>query len=130
MRQKLCALALASLMINLIYFAPFAVAAKQKDAALPPEKVKAKIIKYGTGREARVEVKLLDGTKLKGYVSTIEADHFVVADAKHGNTTNVAYDQVRELKRDLSLTSFQQIFAAVGIGIVAIAVVAYAIHPD
>jgi hypothetical protein len=130
MRQKLCALALASLLINLLCCAPFVVAAKQKDAALPPDKVKAKIIKYGTGRDARVEVTLRDGTKLKGYVSAIETDRFVVADAKHGNTTNVAYDQVRELKRDLSLNSFQKAFAAVGLGIVAIALVAYAIHPD
>src|SRR2546423_10152271 len=130
MRQKICALALAGLVINLICFTPLAVCAKQKDAALPPEKVKAKIIRYGTGREARVIVKLLDGTRLKGYVSAIEADHFVVASVKQGNTTSVAYDQVRELKRDPSLTSFQQIFAAVGLGIVAVAVVAAAIHPE
>lgn len=130
MRRKLCALALANLMINLLCFAPAAGAAKPKDAALPPEKVKAKIIKYGTGREARVVVRLLDGTKLKGYVSSIEADHFVVADAKHGRTTNVAYDQVRELKRDPALNAIKTATAIVGLALLGVIIVSVATVRD
>ena len=48
------------------------------------EKVKAGIGKLGTGTDARIEVKLRDKTKLKGYVSESVEDSFVIVDEKTG----------------------------------------------
>jgi hypothetical protein len=117
-------------MINLLCFAPARAAGKQKDAPLPPDMVKAKIIKYGTGRQARVVVRLLDGTKLKGYVSAIEADHFVVADARYGSATSVAYDQVRELKRGSAMDALQKATAIVSLGLLGVIIVSLATARD
>ena len=52
----------------------------------------------GTGRDAAVEVKLKDGTKLKGYISEANDDHFVVTDAKTGSRTVVPYPQVKKAR--------------------------------
>src|SRR5438067_2261831 len=67
-------------------------------AAREAEKVKAAISKLGTGPAARVEVKLKDRTKLKGYVSELNDYHFVVTDDKTGIATAVAYPQVKQVK--------------------------------
>ena len=61
-------------------------------------KVKQKISELGTGKNARVEVQLKDGTKLKGYVSEIKDDSFVVIGSESGAVTPIAYSQVKRLK--------------------------------
>jgi hypothetical protein len=58
-----------------------------------------KVQKIGVGRDSRVEVKLLDSTKVKGYVSKIEADSFNVTDLKSGATQTVPYAQVTQVKK-------------------------------
>lgn len=65
--------------------------------------------KLGTGKRARAEVKLSDGTKLKGYIGAISEEGFTLVDPKRGTVTTVAYDHVRQIKstnhggRDLAL---------------------------
>ena len=61
------------------------------------EKVREGVAKLGVGESARVEVKLLDGTKLRGYVKEAGADGFVVVDRKTGAATSVSYAQVSKL---------------------------------
>jgi len=46
--------------------------------------LRVKVEKLGAGSNGGVEVKLLDGTKLKGYVSAREQDSFTVTDRKTG----------------------------------------------
>ena len=58
-----------------------------------------KVQKIGVGRDSRVEVKLLDNTRVKGYVSKIEADSFNVTDLKSGATQTVPYAQVTQVKK-------------------------------
>ena len=62
------------------------------------EQVKAHIIKLGTGPGARIELRLRDKTKVKGYVNFIDDDHFVVADDQTGMTTRMTYAQVIQIK--------------------------------
>jgi hypothetical protein len=80
------------------------------------EKVKAGISQLGTGENARIELKLSDKTKLKGYVSEVADDHFVVIDKKTGAATNVAYTQVQTVKGN-NLSTGGKI--AIGLGILA-----------
>lgn len=62
-------------------------------------KARLKIESLGVGSSARVEVKLLDGAKLKGYVSAKDQDGFTVADSKSGATSVVRYAEVAEVKK-------------------------------
>lgn len=68
---------------------------READAA----RARMKVEKLGVGSDARVEVKLLDGTKLKGYVSTKDQDSFTVNDRKTGASTMVRYAEVSEVKK-------------------------------
>jgi hypothetical protein len=80
------------------------------------EKVKLGIAKLGVGEEARVELKLRDKTKIKGYVREVGDEDFVVADAKTGATARVAYAQVQTVKGN-NLSTGAKI--AIGLGILA-----------
>ncbi|HVQ39588.1 MAG TPA: hypothetical protein VMS31_18765 [Pyrinomonadaceae bacterium] len=62
-------------------------------------KARLKVESVGVGSKARVEVKLHDGTKLKGYVSSKEQDGFTVTDSKSGASSVVRYDEVSEVKK-------------------------------
>ncbi len=72
------------------------VAAKSKaeKAAEFAAKVKTDLAKLGTGPDARIEVKLRDKTKLKGYISQVGADSFVITDPDTKAETNVPYPSV------------------------------------
>jgi len=99
LKQILC-LALAGLLVNLAAGAsPVHAASKDEEQARFAEQVKAGVAKLGTGADARVEVRLRDKTKLKGYVSEAAGEHFVVADPKTGAATAVAYSQVKQVRR-------------------------------
>jgi len=55
------------------------------------EKVKADVMKRGTGEKKRVRVKMLDGTKMKGYISQAGEDSFTLTNSKTQQSTVIAY---------------------------------------
>jgi len=79
------------------------------------EKVKEGISKLGTGAEARIEVKLRDTTKLKGYIVEASDESFVIADEKTSSTCRVAYSQVKQVKGN-NLSKSAKI--AIGVGVI------------
>lgn len=62
-------------------------------------KARAKVESMGLGSSAKVEVKLMDQTKLKGYLSAKERDSFTVTDSKTGASSTVRYAEVVEVKK-------------------------------
>jgi len=62
-------------------------------------KARLKVERIGIGSDARVEVKLQDGTKLKGVISTRDQDSFTVTDRKTGASSVVRYAEVAEVKK-------------------------------
>ena len=84
------------------------------------QKVKEGISKLGTGAEARIEVKLRDKTKLKGYVSEAGEDSFVIVDEKTGATSTVTYPQVKQVKGN-NLSTAAEI--ALGVGVILLPIV-------
>ena len=93
------------------------IASTEKEKGLAnAEKVKATISRIGTGRAARIEVKLRDDTKLKGYVDRVAEDHFVVIDDKTGAKI-VSYPQVKQVKGN-NLSTGAKI--AIGIGVASL----------
>lgn len=106
MLKKLTALALAGLLLQMAYARPAAAKTRPEQDARLAEKVKAGVAKLGTGPDARIEVRLQDGTKLKGYVSEARDDGFAVTDPKTGTATQIAYPQVKVAKgNNLSKTA-------------------------
>ena len=56
--------------------------------------IKERLAQLGTGREAKVQLKLRDQRKLTGYIAGLEAETFSVRDSATNVTTNVRYDEV------------------------------------
>ena len=96
MFKKYVSLALVGLLLNLAFYST-AMANTEKDAKFA-EKVKANIAKLGTGKDAKVEIKLKDGAKLKGYVSEVKDSGFVLTNEDTGISNEIPYLQVKQVK--------------------------------
>ena len=118
MLRRILSLALAASLLGVAGAKPAYADSKAEKEARFAEKVKAGISRLGTGTEARVELKLRDKRKLKGYISEAGADGFSVVDAKTGVATTVTYPQVQKVKGH-NLSTGAKI--AIGLG-VAVAV--------
>jgi hypothetical protein len=62
-------------------------------------KVKADVAKRGTGEKNRVEVKMLDGKKWKGYISQAGEDSFTLIDSNTGQSVSINYADVAKVKK-------------------------------
>lgn len=124
MFRKCLILILTVLVINLSLSASvFAGNGNDAKLAKHAEKVKVNVAKLGTGKDAQIEVKLRDKTKLKGYVGQINKNSFVVIDEKTGASTEVQYSNAKQVKGNNLSTGVK---IAIGVGIlVAILVVLY-----
>ena len=82
---------------------------------------KARIKVDTLGSNAKVDVKLLDGTKLKGYLGAKDQDGFTVTDSKTGANSVVRYAEVTEVKKSgggVSTKTWLIIGSAVGAAVV------------
>lgn len=119
MRNKVISLMLSVLLANLAA-SPVYSYSQDTDDARRIEKFKENVRKLGTGPEARIEVKLEDGRKVKGYIREATHDSFVVVEDKTGLVGTIAYSQVSHLKGKNGLTAAKVgINVAKGVGIVA-----------
>jgi hypothetical protein len=116
MFKKLLSLSLVGLLINLAGVTPAYAASKEEKQARFAEKVKASVLKFGTGEAARVKIKLRDKTKLAGYISAADGERFTVIDSKTGMATTIAYPQVKSVQGH-NLSTGAKI--AIGVGIAA-----------
>ena len=70
-----------------------------KDNQAAETVVRTRVQAMGVGRESRVEVRLRDKTKLKGYISAVDADSFTVTNGKTGATQTVVYADAAQVKK-------------------------------
>jgi hypothetical protein len=89
---------------------------------------RARVQKLGQGRDARVEVKLRDNTKLKGYISEAGQDSFTVTEAKTGAAQRVAYADVAQVKKPGSGLS-KRAWIIIGAAAVAAVIVGIVVKP-
>ncbi|HYO92679.1 MAG TPA: hypothetical protein VEQ40_13640 [Pyrinomonadaceae bacterium] len=117
--------AFAIMLSAIVTFAAFGLQSIQAQTvkATEAEKARIKVQKIGVGPDARVEVKLRDNTKLKGYVSQAGGDNFTVTDSKTGTTQTVSYTDVMQVKKPGGLSTKM----LVAIGAVAVAAVIIAV---
>lgn len=116
MRKQTLAFVLATLLLQTPFATPVAAKATGEQAQRRAAAVKTAIAKLGTGENARVEVKLRDETRLKGYIREAGEDGFVLVNAKTGVATTVAYPQVGQASGN-NLSTGAKI--AIGVGIAA-----------
>ena len=126
MHKKLIALALSTLSVWALCSPSALAALKEDEQAQLAEKIKSAVAKLGTGPDARIEVKLHDKTRLKGYIREANAENFVLVDDKTGDSTQITYPQVKQAKGRNRLSG-DKILAVAIIGfIVAAYVIGYA----
>ena len=126
MFRKYIILALIIGLLNLSFAATSFANTNEDKKAATAEKVKAGILKLGVGPDAKVEVKLYDNSKIKGYVSEATNDHFVVVDAKTAVATEIPYPNVKQVKGN-NLSGGIKIAIGVGIAIGLILILAVAV---
>lgn len=110
MREHLRIFVTLCLLFSLTLFAPAATLPQQQERQFA-EKVRAAVARLGTGTAARIEVRLRNKTKIKGYVSVADEHGFVVVDGKTGVATQVTYPQVGKVKGH-NLTTGEKILLA------------------
>lgn len=118
MYKKLISVAIAALVANFI----FVHSVSAQKPALSVDKVKAKIVKLGTGPKAVVRVTLVDGKKIQGWVSSQADDRFTLTDERSGVATTLAYSDVTEVK---SLKPSKGLIAAVAVAVVGAAALVF-----
>lgn len=121
MLRKCLSFVLTGLLISIINIGPVMALATSGDQSPLMEKIKEEITKRGVGEKARVSVRLLSGTKVKGYVSDAGEDTFVITDAKTKQATTIAYRDVEQVKSK-GLSTGAKIGIGVGIGVAALTV--------
>jgi hypothetical protein len=120
MFKKILSLLLVGFLLTVAGLRLAYAGSKEEKATRFAEKVKEGISKLGTGAEARIEVKLRDKTKLKGYVSEAGEDSLVIVDEKTGATSTVTYAQVKQVKGN-NLSTAAEI--AIGVGVILLPIV-------
>lgn len=119
MLKKYLTLLSTVLIFNLFFNAPVFANPKEDKFA---EKVKANIAKLGTGKDAKIQVKLKDGTKLRGYISQINENSFLLVDEKTNISAEILYPNAKQVKGH-NLSTGAKI--AIGVGIVAGILIAF-----
>lgn len=99
-------------------FSGFAVAQNAETGAA--EKIKIKVAKLGTvGKLNKVEFK--DKSTIKGYITEIKDDYFVLVNKKNGTSTNISYAQVQNVGR--TFTAAQKIGLSAAAGLLAFGII-------
>ncbi|MBS1797370.1 MAG: hypothetical protein JSS81_26345 [Acidobacteria bacterium] len=116
MFKKYLSLLLIGVLLNLALTGVVRAETREEKEARFTEKVKKGIATLGTGEQARIEVRLRDKTKLKGYIKSAGETSFTVVDAKTGAETVVPYTEPRQIKGN-NLSTGAKI--AIGLAILA-----------
>ena len=129
MFKKILSFVLIVLILNVVGVSSAYAGSKEEKEARFTQRVKESVSKLGTGTEARVEVKLRDKTKLKGYVSQINENSFVVVDEKSGSASEVPYSSAKQVKGN-NLSTGVKIAIGVAVVFAALLVIGLiAFHP-
>jgi hypothetical protein len=92
------------------------------------EKARANVLKRGTGRTSRVEIKLRDNSKVTGYISDAGADSVVVTDLRTGASQTISYADVVQVKKPGSGLSTRTWLIIGGVA-AAVVIVGIAVKP-
>ena len=95
MFRRIVTFVLVVFILNLTFYST--VAANGEKEVKFAQKIRTNVEKLGDGENAKVKVKLMDGTTLKGYISETDPQGFKLVD-KYGTSVDVPYLQVKQVK--------------------------------
>ena len=121
------------LLLSLLNSPLFAQTKAEKKAAQEAARIaqiKATINGYGTGEDALIEVKRKSGKKVKGYISEVKEELFVVADTAAASSYDIRYGEVTSVKpwkiaTGPSSKGMVLMWVAIGVGVTVMAIFAY-----
>jgi hypothetical protein len=117
-KKNLSLFLIGSLLLSLLAAPPALAKTKEEKSVALAAKVKAGVAKLGASKDTKISVKLRNKTKLKGYISSIEEETFVITESKTGAETRVAYGDVTQAKgKNLSTGAIIAISAGVAAGV-------------
>src|SRR6185295_16901175 len=108
--------ALAVLVFCVLYTAAIAAQTKAHTTSRSAEKTRAEVQQHGFGK--RVNVKLHSGMKVRGRITGLADDQFVVTDSKNGSMIKIAFSDVAEIRKHGEMPRVIR-GAIIGIGITA-----------
>ena len=125
-RNLISVLTMISLLVTSFLSEVASAATKVEKEAKHVEKIRQKVRKVGTDEYARITVGLKDqSNELKGYVSEISEDAFVVMNSKTKVATTVAYRDVAYIRgKGLPTIAIVGITAGAVLGVLLIIAVA------
>jgi biotin-(acetyl-CoA carboxylase) ligase len=89
--------ALAVLVFCALYTAAIAAQSRAQAAPASPERTRAEVHRLGFGK--RVKVKLHNGTKVRGRITGVSDDQFVVTGSEDGAVVQVAFSDVVRIRK-------------------------------
>ena len=117
MLKKHIGLVSIGLILNLA-FSSFVFAQDSETRAT--QKIKIRVAEIGTGGKV-IEVKFKDKTKIKGYITEIKEDGFVLVSKKNGASTDISYDKVKNIQPILATS--RKVGLAVAAGLLAFGII-------
>jgi len=62
-------------------------------------KIKAKVQTLAANKDAQIQVKFRDRTKIKGYIDSVEPVSFTLRDPKDGTSHSIAYSEIDSVSK-------------------------------
>jgi hypothetical protein len=91
-------LVIAALLMNMTFCWPASAQQTSQNDLKRAQDIRRVILKTGTSLNKEIKVKLKDNREVRGFISEITDDHFVVNDASSGVPSSFTYDQVAKVK--------------------------------
>jgi hypothetical protein len=118
MREKLRSLAVLSLLFCLVCSTSVRASSNPEEDVKAAAEVKPALAKPGP--DARIEIKLLDKTKLKGYLSELSDDQFMAAEDRAGAVARIAHPQIQKVTGRNHLTRDRVLAIVIVVGLLAV----------
>ncbi len=112
MLRKFLALTLAVILVHTYAVAPLQANGQIGSKPSHVEEIRSRVAVAGTSSEKTVEVRLKDGTKLKGHITSIQEDSFDLSVVPSGEKKSILYSDVSKLG---SSWSSKKVVLALGI---------------
>jgi hypothetical protein len=114
--EKELVTALAVVVFCLLYTAAIAAQTQAQSASTSADEAKMEVQRLGFGKP--VKVKLQNGMKMRGRITGLADDNFVVTDSKTGSMMKVAYTDVAEIRKQREMPRVLQA-AFIGVAVTA-----------
>jgi hypothetical protein len=127
--EKQLTATVAILVFCALYTTAIAAQTRSQTAFASPEKTRTDVQRFGFGK--RVKVRLQNGTRVRGRITGLSADQFVITDGDTGATVKVAYSEVASISKQRELPRFLQeafigiAFTAAAVGTLVVLVLAF-----